>query len=271
MPILLFILMITLGTFAAEPADASADSVKSIPLPRQTAYTGKGLSIGLGAGIFDPTEDCDCMGIWQGQLEYFYTDLISLSLDVRFFGGDLDSDVMVMYQRYRLNLRFHKAWQNASLFLEPVLGFENTSISEFRNELKNHGKKPEPLKNDDIPSWVEDIIRDSSAQDSVFTDKPCERMLSLDGFSVGLGLGAGMKVSRLWGVTGNVLFEYNFSQAMQLSLIPGVAFNLREVWPWSKKNLLSNWISFEFGGQRYFNRGVRKWSNYGLIGIQFGI
>lgn len=302
MPVLLFLLMLSLSAFAAEAAtDSSAvltpsestaavvavdsltnDEAKSespatrnIPLPRQTAYTGKGLSIGIAGGIFNPTEDCDCMGIWQGQLEYFYREWISLSIDVRFFGGDLDSDVMVMYQRYRLDLRFHQTWKNMALFIEPVLGFENTSISEFRNEMRHHGKQP-VAKNEesDIPSWVTSVLGDSLDRDSLpvpENDEPCERMLSLDGFSVGVGGGVGVNLSRLWGVTGSVLWEYNFSRAMQLSLVPGVAFNLREIWPWARKNLFSTWISFEFGAQRYFNKGIRDWSNYGLIGFQLGI
>jgi len=260
---------------------ATADSIvkpksKNIPLPRQTAYTGKGLSIGIGAGVYNPTEDCDCMGIWQGQLEYFYKEWVSLSIDVRFFGGDLDSDVMVMYQRYRLNLRFHKAWEKLALFVEPVLGFENTSISEFRDEIRHHGKQQTETtaKKDSIPSWVASAMGDTLTKDTtkvVEEDEPCERMLSLDGFSVGVGAGVGFNLSRLWGLTGNILFEYNFSRTMQLSLVPGVAFNLREVWPWAKKNLLSTWISLEFGAQRYFNKGVGEWSNYGFLGFQLGI
>jgi len=261
---------------------ATADSIvkpksKNIPLPRQTAYTGKGLSVGLGGGVYNPTEDCDCMGIWQGQLEYFYSEMLSLSIDVRFFGGDLDSDVMVMYQRYRLNLRIHKAWENLALFVEPVLGFENTSISEFRREIRHHGKRQETVTEKDnvLPSWVVAAIGgDTTKVDTTEVDtldEPCERMMSLDGFSIGVGAGVGLNLSRLWGVTGSVLFEYNFSNAMQLSLIPGVAFNLREVWGWAKKNLLATWISVEFGAQRYFNKGVGEWSNYALLGFQLGI
>lgn len=261
MPVLLFILFFALCSFAENNASDSLVQAlptgKNIPLPKQSAYTGRGFAVGLGGGVYNPTEDCDCMGVWQGQLEYFYAERVSLSLDVRFFGGDLDSDVMIMYQRYRLNLRLHTAWQKFSVFLEPVLGFENTSISEFRNEIKNHGKKPE--------------AGDSLGLDSLGVNNPCERIFTLDGFSVGAGGGFGVNLGRLWGITGGALFEYNFAKAMQLSLIPGIAFNLREVWPWAKNNLLSSWISFEFGVQRYFNKGIGEWSNYGLIGIQFGI
>ncbi|MCL4100542.1 hypothetical protein [Fibrobacter sp. HC4] len=260
-----------------DSAAVAARNMKNVPLPRQTAYTGKGLSIGLGGGIYNPTEDCDCMGIWQGQLEYFYADWISGGIDVRFFGGDLDSDVMVMYQRYRTNLRFHKAWQKLDIYLESVLAFENTSISELRDQINSRGKYSTEVVGDftdDMPDWVVGVTTDTIlVEDTTFVkDKEaCERMLSLDGFSVGVGAGFGLNLTRLWGVTGSVLFEYNFSKVMELSLVPGVAFNLREVWGWAKKNLLSTWIMVEFGAQRYFNNGVKDWANYGLVGIQLGI
>lgn len=298
---LVLVLLIAFYALAADAADSvavaiidstkSVDSIKNegsaegvekfnknIPLPRQTAYTGKGLSIGFGAGIFNPTEDCDCMGVWQGQLEYFYADWISAGIDGRFFGGDLDSDVMVMYQRYRTNVRFHKAWNNLDLFVEQVFSFENTSISELRDQLESRGRYSEKVTADsasvdvDGAESVEISPADSSSEEFQKRHKEsCERMLSLDGFSIGLGAGFGLNVSRLWGFTGSALFEYNFSNVMELSLVPGVAFNLREVWPWARKNLLSMWIVGEFGLQRYFNRGVGEWSNYGLLGFQLGI
>lgn len=267
----------------AEPPQLAADTAPSasvdsslaanapyrnIPLPRQTAYTGKGLSVGIGAGIYNPSEDCDCMGIWQIQLEYFYTDWISAGIDARFFGGDLDSDVMIMYQRYRLNARLHKAWQNFDMFLEPVFGLENTSISEFRDQFENrhssslHG------------GWGPGIAAgDSSATDTLEHEpvESCEKMFSLDGFSVGIGAGLGVNLSSYFGLTGSVLYEYNFSGAMLLTLTPGVAFNLGKVWPWARKNLRSAWISFEFGAQRYYNRGVRDWATHGFLGGQLGI
>ena len=49
---------------------------RSIPLPHQTAYLGKGLSVGIGAGLFKASDDCDCLGVWEGQVEYHYKKFI---------------------------------------------------------------------------------------------------------------------------------------------------------------------------------------------------
>ena len=117
-----------------------ADDV-NIPLPRQGAYTGRGLSAGLAGGVFEPTKNCDCLGVWQAQGDFLYYPWLSGGIDVRFFGGDLDSDVMVMYQRYRISAKAFFLTKILALYLSPVLGLENTSISEFRKELHGHGSR----------------------------------------------------------------------------------------------------------------------------------
>lgn len=229
---------------------------RNIPLPGQSAYTGKGLSVGIGAGIYNPTKDCDCLGVWQGQLEYFYSESVSGGLDVRFFGGDLDSDVMVMNQRYRMNARFHFPFNRLDLFVSPVFEFETTNIETFRDEWDNredHWWKP------------------GETRDTVSETRNCEKMFSLEGFSMGAEAGAGWAFSRLFGLTGRASYEYNFARAQLLTLTPGVAFNLRDVWPWAKRSLSSVWISAEVGFQRYFNRGVDEWASSGFLGLQIGI
>lgn len=256
---------------SAEPVSSSsskaskkkvfAPTIKSIPLPRQTAYIGAGLSVGIGAGIYNPTDDCDCMGIWQAQVEYFYADWISAVVDVRFLGGDLDDFSMLMYQRYRMDARVHKAWDSFDIFLEPFFSFETTSISAFREEV--HKAISDDSDGDE---------GGSADGDSLDVEKDvCEKMFSMDGFSVGMGTGFGWRISRFLGLTGSAMMEYSFSKSALLSLTPGLALNLREFWPWGKNNLRSTWFSAEFGFQRFFNRGVGAWTTHFFVGVQVGI
>ena len=252
----------------------------NIPLPHQSAFLGGGISVGVGAGLFNASKDCDCLGVWQGQLEYHYRDYISGGLDVRFFGGTLDQDVMLMYQRYRLNVRFHKAFSGADFYASTLLGLETTDLSEFRKELHdgihgNHGDDSTKVaRNADDSSLDEESSEDSSENKSEEKDKAennCEKMFSLDGFTLGFEIGMGVAVSRYLGFTGSASYEFNFSWAQLVSFSPGIAFNLHEVWPWARNNLRSTWISFEMVFQRYFNRGVGEWALAGFVGLQFGI
>lgn len=278
MRVFILTLLFALSAFAAEPAvkdsvavdssavadtsvaqadSASADKAKkkSIPLPRQSAYTGYGLLVGLAAGIFNPTKECDCLGVWQGQFEYFYSDWISAGGDVRFFGGDLDTDVMLRYQRYRVNTRFHFPQGFWDWFVGPIVELENTDLEDIREEWHQR----------DIEGWIPGV---STKNEQEIED--CEKMFSLDGFSIGVEAGAGVSFLRFFGATGSVLYEYNFGGAQLLTLAPGVAFDLQEVWPWAKQRLSAMWVSFEMGFQRFFNRSVDSWAMAGYLGAVIG-
>lgn len=270
MHFLFLLIAFVFGLSAAYAEDSVEQHVseeyESVPLPGHSAYMGKGISFGMGFGVYDPLSECDCMGAWQVQTEYFYTDWLSGGGSVRFFGGDLDRDVMVMYQRYRINVRFHKASEKFDLYAEPFLGLENTNISAFRKQVRGE-KAPKQHY------WWEDVEEpddEGEADSTEVEEDDCQRLFTLDGFSIGLGLGAGYKLSRLFGVTGEVQVDYSFSKEVLLNVMPGVAFNLREVWPWAKRTLSSTWISFEIGGLKTFNRGIDGWSNTYFLGIQFG-
>lgn len=235
---------------------------KNFPLPRQSAYTGSGIIVALAGGLFNPTKECDCLGVWQGQLEFFYTEKISASIDVRFFGGDLDSDVMVRYQRYRVNVRFHFPHEQFDWFLAPVVGFESTDLGDIRDEWHER----------DMERWIPGLILHNDDKDDEEREvEDCERMFSLEGFSIGAEAGAGVRLGRFFGATGSVSYEFNFGGAQIMSLSPGVAFNLQEVWPWAMKHLNAVWVSFEAGFHRYFNRGVDDWATSGILGLQIGI
>ena len=268
MRLLFLLIALVFGASAVFAADAVDQHVskeyENIPLPGQTAYMGEGLSFGLSLGVFDPLDGCDCMGAWQSQIEYFYTDWLSGGANVRFFGGDIDRDAMVVYQRYRVNVRLHKVSDKLDLYAEPFMGFENTSISAFRKQVRGQ-KSPERHY------WWETTTVAEDDEDSVQVENDdCQKLFSLDGFSIGLALGGGYNLTRLLSATGEVHVEYNFSKELLLNIMPGIAFNLREVWPWAKRTLRSTWVSFEIGGQKTFNRGIDGWSNTYFLGFQIG-
>ena len=253
---------------------ASKQSKKcyNIPLPHQAAFLGQGISVGVGAGLFNASKDCDCLGVWQGQLEYHYRDYITGGFDVRFFGGTLDRDMMLMYQRYRLNIKFHKTFSGADFYAGAMLGLETTDLSEFRKELKDGVYRDRSIDVDSSNVAESDSLSgDSESSENLIAEKNCEKMFSLDGFTLGVEVGLGVALSRYFGITGSASYEFNFSWAQLVAFSPGIAFNVQEIWPWGQKNLRSTWVSFEMIFQRYFNRGVGEWAVAGFVGLQFGI
>ena len=255
--ILLAILLFSPAALLADEPDSLAQEpeFESIALPGQSAYNGKGLTFGMGLGLFDPAQDCDCMGSWQVQLEFFYLDWLSAGGNVRFFGGDFDNDAMVVYQRFSLHFRMHTVLNSLDLYMGPVLGLETTDISEFREQVTGESER---FKNSGF------------AQDTTNSQESCARTFSMDGFSAGLSFGGGFNVSRYFGLTTGFQLEYNFRNDVMFAFVPGIAFNLREVWPWTHRNLRSAWVSFEIGGQKYLTRHVETWSNTVFLGIVLG-
>ena len=251
--------------FAAESADSAAvgaiqaevaqEHVFDIPLPKQSAYTGKGFTVGIGMGVFDPSAECDCMGVWQGQLEYFYAPWLSGGVEVRFFGGEMDSETSLLYRRYRVFGKFHLAFSRFSIYLSPLVGMESTDISEIRRQWENRSNANETLVEDSTESITNN----------------CRKMFSLDGFSAGLEMGMGYAFSRYLGFFTGIQYEHNFSRSQLLTLTPGLGFNLRSVWDWANKNTYSLWLTLEGGGQKYFNRGVSVWSRVLFFGFTLGV
>lgn len=248
---------------ASEPAPSDSSgalnpnkSLVSIPLTHQTVYLPKGIAVGIGAGIYNPTENCDCLGVWEGVLEYFYSERVSGGINVRFFGGDLDDDAMVMNQRYGLYTRFHHARKNYDVYVSPVLGLETTSLETFREEWDNRESQ-----------WW----RPGVDTDTTYEVEDCEKMFSLEGFSVGVEVGGGWDFVPSFGLMGSASYEYNFAGAQLLTLTPGFGFNLRNVWPWAVENLLAAWFTIDVNFQRYFNRGVDEWATSGYFGFRIGI
>ena len=249
--------------FAAESADSASvtsqagrpqERVSDILLPKQSAYTGKGFTVGIGMGVFDPSAECDCMGVWQGQADYFYTPWLSSGVEVRFFGGDMDSDNSLLYSRYRLFGKFHLAFQRLSFYLSPMIGLETTDISEIRKNVRGDDGEDSELSADSLDEMSN-----------------CEKMFSLDGFTVGVEGGAGWAFSKYVGIFAAVQYEYSFSKAQLLTVTPGLGFNLRSFWGWAEKNTHALWITLEGGGQRYYNRDVTEWANYLILGLVLGV
>lgn len=238
----LFILVFFLST----PIMAMDD----IPTPKQSAYTSQGLLLGLGLGVFQPSgSECNCIVTWQGHVDFFYLPFLSAGFNIRFFGGDIDDHSTILYQRYEIHSRvYKKLTDKLVLFGSPLIGFETT----------------------DLQAIQKNIIEGTVAEESLKEDA-CIESFSLNGFSLGLEAGAGLKIVEDWGFTSDFTYEYNFSSFHYISFSVGAAFNLRNHLDRLKKSMFSTWLSFEVQSQRYFGGSDAFWSQAYFLGISFGI
>ena len=216
---------------------------------RQTAYQSRGMNLGLAAGALRPSGNhCRKLAQWQGAGEFFYWKDISGGANIRFYGGDVDKNYALMYQRYHLYARWHFPWGNrVDFYLSPIMGFESTKLSKIRG-------------NDDESTTTED------EEESL-----CKDEYSLDGFSSGVEAGTGVRISDDWGAYGSVRVDYNMNGVGQVSLTPGFAFNLRNYSDFLKNNFLGSWISLELQFYHYLDAAGDDWGESGFIGLNFNI
>jgi len=241
--ILLFLLNPILFASDGENLQPQGKQVQSggILLPRETSYQMKGFGVGVGGGVLSPSgKRCKSLALWQGTLEYFYTKHVSAGISVRMYGGNIDEDISLLYQRYHSHVRLHYlANPRWSLYLEPSLGFEVTSLENIRDE----GSEKEDL---------EDV-------EGVESSDGCQNEYTLDGFSTGLALGSGYALNESWAVNGAAGYEHNWSGVGQLTLAAGIGFNLRNNVDYLKRNVLGTWIALEATAHRYFFNETGEW------------
>lgn len=221
-----------------------------IPTPKQSAYTGQGLSLGLGLGVFQPNGDeCNCIPMWQGHVDYFYLPFLSAGFDIRFYGGDVNNQSMVLYQRYQIHGRAHKMIKDKLvIFGSPLIGFETTDLQLIKKNITEGS-----------------VIEETREEDN------CTEAFGLTGFSVGLETGMGLKIVNDLGFTSGLTYEYNFSNVHYLAISIGGAFNLKNHWDRLKKSMLSSWLSFEVQSHGYLGTTADSWSQSYFLGISFGI
>jgi hypothetical protein len=243
----LFLTVLSLG-FALASAEVRDGG---IPLVRQTAYQPRGMNLGLAAGALRPGGNrCHVLGQWQGTGEFFYWKNMSAGASIRFYGGNVDKDYALMYQRYHLYARWHFPWGSRfDFYLSPVVGFETTNLSKIREE-----------ETDEADGTAEENEKNL-----------CKDEYSLNGFSAGIEAGTGVRVSEDWGVYGSARIDYNMSNVGQVSLIPGIAFNLRNYSDFLKNSFLGSWISLEFQFYHYLDSAGDDWGESGFLGLNFNI
>ncbi len=243
-------------------AKSSEDSLKAvykafdggIPLPRNLSYTGHGIGIGLALGAIYPLGgEKKILAAWRGTADYYYTTFFSAGAEVLIYGGDVDSETMILYNRYRLHGRFHKPLLNNrfSLFVGPLFWFENTSIDDFNEALEadKNGKDSIPVKNSNI-----------------YDDAPEQ-----NGFASGVEAGFGWRVYKKLGAFGGVVYEHSFVGENVIGFTGGLSFDVRSLFKTWQKNTYASWVSLEITNRRYLADDWERWGKFLLLGFHIAL
>lgn len=201
---------------------SSLGADQSIPLPRQTVYVPHGFAGGMGLGSVG-RHNCKDMAIWQVQGDFFYTPTLSAGPNMVLYGGNADDQTSITYQRYYLQAKFHRKHDRYSLFLGPMLGFDNTNLQELRRELEG---------------GVEEIGDGEEVN--------CAETYGTQGMSLGYEAGLGVLLGQDWGATLGHSFALTTGQDAQFALSLGLAFNVWNYWARLRETLLGAWVVLEW-------------------------
>lgn len=203
---------------------------RSIPLPRQTVYVPQGFAGGMGIGTVGQTR-CKNMAIWQVQGDYFYAPQFSAGLNMVLYGGNADKQTSMTYQRYYLQAKFHRPRDRYTLFIGPILGFDNTNLQELRRELRPDDEEPVP---------------DEGSGD-------CAASYGTQGISLGYETGLGVLLSQNWGMTAGHAMATTTDRDALLAFSLGVNFNLWNHWERLQTTLQDAWLLLEWRGDLDFH------------------
>ncbi|MFA6341994.1 MAG: hypothetical protein WCX75_03965 [Fibrobacteraceae bacterium] len=233
-------------------AFASSYADGGIPLPHQSANQPRGINVGLGLGGLSPSgKSCNGMGVWQGMAEYFYTERISAGWAIKMYGGNLDQEYALIYQRYHIHGRIHFPMSETfGFYISPIIGFETTDLSKIR-------------KSQDDNTSATSGNSDKLAQ--------CSDEYSLNGFSAGIDVGMGWKFATNWGFISGLNYDQNSSPVSQFSFTGGIAYNLRNSFDFLEKNFLGTWLSLELVVHHYWGTDITSWGKSLMLGINLSI
>jgi len=194
----------------------------TIPLPNQGIIQNTGLAAGMGLGYLS-RKSCKNLWTWTIHGNYFYNSFISAGPSLKFSGGNLDSANNLVNQRYSANMRFIHIQEKYAVFIGPVFSFDNTDLSNLRNEFSHIGDGPEN------PSDIE-----------------CKELFEKTGSSIGYHSGMGFLIAPNWGITLGHSFDWMLTGSQIVSFSTSIAYSFREHFKKFMENTKNTWLSLEY-------------------------
>ncbi len=260
----LFLSAILLAAVAprAQDADSSErdeDSVVSahkkihaIPYPNGAMYVNRGISGSFMGGKHRNLGEDQGLFQWQGELSYFYTDWLSGGFGFKITAGEPYLAEQKIFNRYFAHIRFHKAWESASLYVGPQVGVGNLNL-------------------------LTDSTSDTSSTSNTKTALGGRfKKIANTKPTLGLDLGGGWMFSRYVGFTLGNHLEYSFVDedgvgvynALNLHVNPGFSLDIMAFTDSLRKLVSAFYVSVELQtGYLIFEKRGHREDHAEIIGI----
>lgn len=219
--------------------------VRSIPYPGGAVYLSRGISGAFMGGKYKNLGQDQSLYQWQGEIGYFYTPWFSAGLAFKINAGEPTALQQKVFNRYFVNMRFHKPWTRFALYAGPQLGLDNLNVLS--------GAPP----TDTLGAVIEEPLRNTNA-------------------GLGFEAGAGYKFARWAGFTMGSVAEYSlvgdknsmFGNDLNLRLIPGLAIDVLAFTDTLRELVPALYINTEVQvGFLLFQRGRHRSDQAFMLGV----
>jgi hypothetical protein len=181
---------------------ASVYSREAIPLANHSIWSEKGLVGSFALGPWFPS-NCQNLTQWRGRIQYLYSPKISGQLEVHIKGGTIQSDQVVVSNRYVMGSTFYQK------FFKGIL-YENISVAIDKSQITQIKPNESLNTSDDLPVGCEEIGQDR-------------------GFTPGIEFGYAHKLfgSLYWNTSSNLDIDLYGHLKKESSI--GLAFDLKPI------------------------------------------
>ena len=219
--------------------------VRSIPYSGGALYLSRGISGAFLGGKYQRVGD-QSLFQWQGEVGYFYRPWFSAGLGFKINAGEPSALEQKVFNRYFINMRFHKPWTRFAVYVGPQLGLDNLNVLTGT-----------PPADSLVGTVIEDPIRNTNA-------------------GLGLEMGMGWKFARWAGFTMGSVAEYSlvgdktsmFGNDLNLRLIPGLAIDVLAFTDTLRELVPAFYINTEFQtGFLLLQRGRKNNDQAFLLGV----
>ena len=205
------------------------------PGPNRSMWSKAGLMASMGLTAYN-SSGCGDVVQWRGEAAYMYGDVISGGVGAKLSGSRLDTDFLVIGNRYTIWTKFNKVFKQTHFYLGPVVSFSDVTRESL------------------LPEEEEFLALEGES---------CSEFQDITGLATGFEMGVSHPFKYGLYVYGAVRSEWNWKIISLRQFQIGLAYAIHERHPNFSKSLAGLSVHLEY----YFNQASTEFTHFPFLGV----
>jgi hypothetical protein len=205
------------------------------PGPNRSMWSKAGLMSSMGLTAYN-SSGCGDVVQWRGDVAYMYNDVMSGGVGAKLSGSRLDTDFLVIGNRYSIWTKFNKVFKKTHIYFGPLLSFSNVTR--------------------------ESLLPEEEAQ-AVLVAESCSEFQDITGLATGFEIGVSHPFKYGLFVYAAVRSEWNWKIISLSQFQLGLAYAIHERHPNFSKSLAGLSLHLEY----YFNQASTEFTHFPFLGV----